>query len=143
MNKGTKMKKITAVVLSLFLGAGLFAAPASKSEAVKKHVQAFFSKNSQTYVEYTDEENYDLYFMGKNDCFFYPTLNYGSSYDHYVFDAAWGTKEFEELVLAESIDIRGANDKNGNSIMLITAKNHIVLKKAEGSYLHFVYKETL
>jgi len=135
------MKRIAFILLSLFMYASLFASP--KSESVKKQVQEFFSETAQAYVAYTDDENDDLYFIGSKDCFFYPTLNFDINYDHYVFDAKWGAEELDTFVLSEDIDIRSVSGKNGKSLMLITAEKHIVVRKSENYYLHYVYKKTL
>ena len=131
------IEKMKVLGLVLILAFSMASAGSSKnSQDVKNAVKKFFGVRE--YAELVDEENDDVYFLGRTDLFVYPTLSSGRSYGHYVFE-----KEYSSL---DDIRLDGEMDYRsfvGSSYTILKAGKSLVLRKAEGQYFRYNFKENL
>jgi hypothetical protein len=128
-----KMKVLGLVVV---LAGSMACAGSKNGEDVKNAVKKFFGVRE--YAELVDEENDDVYFLGRADLFVYPTLSFGRSYGHYVFE-----KEYSSL---DDIRLDGEMDYRsfvGSPYTILKAGKSMVLRKAEGKYFSYNFKENL
>ena len=114
----------------------VFAGNSKNGQDVKNDIKKFFGVRE--YAELVDEENDDVYFLGRTDLFVYPTLSSGRSYGHYVIE-----KEYSSL---DDIRLDGKMDYRsfvGSPYTILKAGKSLVLRKAEGKYFSYNFKENL
>ena len=113
-----------------------FAGSSKDGQNVKSAVKKFFDKRE--YVELVDEENDDVYFIGKGDLFLYPTLDGGLRYGHYVFEKEYSS--LDEINIGDDLDFRSFVD---SPLTVLKAGKSLVLRKADGRYFKYDFKEIL
>lgn len=129
--------KMKILGLVFFLAASVaFAGSSKDGQNVKGAVKKFFDKRE--YVELVDEENDDVYFIGKGDLFLYPTLDGGLRYGHYVFEKEYSS--LDDIRLDGEMDYRSFVD---SPYTILKAGKSMVLRKAEGKYFLYNFKENL
>ena len=127
------IEKMRVLALVFILACSMVFAGNSKND---QDIKKFFGVRE--YAELVDEENDDVYFLGGTDLFVYPTLSSGRSYGHYVFE-----KEYSSL---DDIRLDGEMDYRsfvGSSYTILKAGKSLVLRKAEGKYFLYSFKENL
>ena len=121
------IEKMRVLALVFILACSMvFAGNSKNGQDVKNDIKKFFGVRE--YAELVDEENDDVYFLGRTDLFVYPTLSSGRSYGHYVFEKEYSS--LDDIRLDGEMDYR----KAGKSL---------VLRKAEGKYFLYNFKENL
>lgn len=131
------VEKMNVLSLVLILaGSMAFAGSSKNSQDVKNAVKKFFDKRE--YAELVDEENDDVYFLGRADLFVYPTLSSGLRYEHYVFEKEYSS--LDEVPLDGEMDYRSFV---GSPYTILKAGKVLVLRKAEGKYFRYNFKESL
>ena len=131
------IEKMRVLALVFILACSMvFAVNSKNGQDVKNDIKKFFGVRE--YAELVDEENDDVYFLGGTDLFVYPTLSSGRSYGHYVFE-----KEYSSL---DDIRLDGEMDYRsfvGSPYTILKAGKSLVLRKAEGNYFLYNFKENL
>ena len=129
--------KMKILGLVFFLAVSVaFAGSSKDGQNVKGAVKKFFDKRE--YVELVDEENDDVYFIGKGDLFLYPTLDGGLRYGHYVFEKEYSS--LDEINIGDDLDFRSFVD---SPLTVLKAGKSLVLRKADGRYFKYDFKEIL
>lgn len=130
-------EKMKMLGLVFFLAASVaFAGGSKDAQNVKGAVKKFFDKRE--YDELVDEENDDIYFIGKGDLFVYPTLDGGLRYGHYVFEKEYSS--LDDARLDGEMDFRSFVD---SPYTVLKAGKSLVLRKADGRYFKYDFKEIL
>ena len=131
------IEKMRVLALVFILACSMvFAGNSKNGQDVKNDIKKFFGVRE--YAELVDEENDDVYFLGRTDLFVYPTLSSGRSYGYYVFE-----KEYSSL---DDIRLDGEMDYRsfvGSPYTILKAGKSLVLRKAEGKYFLYNFKENL
>ena len=131
------IEKMKVLGLVLILAFSMASAGSSKnSQDVKNAVKKFFDKRE--YAELVDEENDDVYFLGRSDLFVYPTFSSGPYYEHYVFEKQYSS--LDDVPLDGEMDYRSFV---GSPYSILKAGKVLVLRKAEGQYFRYHFNENL
>lgn len=131
------LEKVKVLGLVFFLaGSMAFAGGSKDSQDVKNSIKKFFDKRE--YDELVDEENDDVYFIGKDHLFVYPTINGGLRYGHYVFEKEYSS--LDDVHLDGEMDFRSFVD---SPYTVLKAGKSLVLRKADGRYFKYEFKENL
>ena len=133
-----KLKRNALLLICFFACSFMLAADPANGQ--KKIAQNFFGAANQPYAELVDEENDDLYFLGKTDLLFCPTyFNPRQEFEHWVFEKE--LPNLDDFDLADDIDFRSCDDTNGGSYTILKSGGVILIKKAGRNYMKFSFKE--
>ena len=133
-----KLKRNALLLICFFACSFMLAADPANGQ--KKIAQDFFGGANQPYAELVDEENDDLYFLGKTDLLFCPTyFNPRQEFEHWVFEKE--LPNLDDFDLADDIDFRSCDDTNGGSYTILKSGEVILIKKAGRNYMKFSFKE--